>query len=57
MNNQILLSRGMVATMFAQFFSAFADNALLFAILALIKTLHYPQWSQSVLQMVFVMAF
>jgi len=57
MNNQILLSRGMVATMFAQFFSAFADNALLFAILALIKTLHYPQWSQSVLQMVFVVAF
>ncbi|WP_392564636.1 lysophospholipid transporter LplT [Orbus wheelerorum] len=57
MNNQTLLSRGMIATMFAQFFSACADNALLFAILALIKTLHYPEWSKPILQMVFVLAF
>lgn len=57
MNNQNLLNRGMVATMLAQFFSAFADNALLFAILALIKDLHYPDWSKPVLQMVFVIAF
>ncbi|WVD67370.1 lysophospholipid transporter LplT [Orbus sturtevantii] len=57
MNNQTLLSKGMLATMFAQFFSAFADNALLFAILALIKTLDYPQWSKPVLQIVFVVAF
>lgn len=57
MDNQTLLNRGMVATMLAQFFSAFADNALLFAILALIKNLHYPDWSKPVLQMVFVIAF
>ncbi|GAA5104143.1 lysophospholipid transporter LplT [Orbus sasakiae] len=57
MNNQKLLNRGMVATLLAQFFSAFGDNALLFAILALIKQLHYPDWSKPVLQMVFVVAF
>lgn len=52
-----LLNRGMLATLLAQFFSAFADNALLFAILALIKDLHYPDWSKPILQMVFVIAF
>lgn len=57
MNNSKLLNRGMIATMLAQFFSAFADNALLFAILALAKDLHYPDWSKPVLQMVFVVAF
>lgn len=57
MNHTSLLSRAMMSTMLAQFFSAFADNALLFAILALIKDLHYPDWSKPVLQMVFVVAF
>lgn len=52
-----LWSRGMGAVVIAQFFSAFGDNALLFATLALLKTLHYPQWSQPVLQMVFVGAY
>lgn len=54
MNHYSLLSKGMVATMLAQFFSAFADNAIFFAILAYIKNLHYPEWSQSALQICFV---
>lgn len=50
-------SRSMMAVMVAQFFSAFGDNALLFATLALMKTLHYPDWSQPILQMLFVGAY
>lgn len=52
-----LLSRSMNAVIVAQFFSAFGDNALLFATLALIKSLLYPEWSQPVLQMGFVAAY
>lgn len=36
---------------------AFGDNALLFATLALLKAQFYPDWSQPVLQMVFVGAY
>ena len=57
MSKQSLLSVGMAATMLAQFFSAFADNAIFFAILAFIKQLHYPEWSQSALQIGFVIPF
>lgn len=52
-----LMSRGMTAVMVAQFLSAFGDNALLFATLALIKQQLYPDWSQPVLQMAFVAAY
>lgn len=52
-----LLSRSMSAVIIAQFFSAFGDNALLFATLALIKQLVYPDWSQPFLQMGFVAAY
>lgn len=52
-----LWSRSMMAVMVAQFFSAFGDNALLFATLALMKTLQYPDWSQPILQMLFVGAY
>ncbi|ATZ12506.1 lysophospholipid transporter LplT [Erwinia amylovora] len=52
-----LLSRGMMAVIVAQFFSAFGDNALLFATLAVLKQLIYPDWSQPVLQMVFVATY
>ncbi|OAT30179.1 lysophospholipid transporter [Buttiauxella brennerae ATCC 51605] len=41
----------------AQFLSAFGDNALLFATLAVLKQQFYPDWSQPVLQMVFVGAY
>lgn len=52
-----LMSRGMLAVIVAQFFSAFGDNALLFATLAVLKNQHYPDWSQPVLQMVFVATY
>lgn len=52
-----LMSRGMLAVIVAQFFSAFGDNALLFATLAVLKNQHYPDWSQPVLQMVFVTTY
>lgn len=52
-----LLSRGMMAVIAAQFLSAFGDNALLFATLAVIKNQLYPDWSQPVLQMVFVATY
>ncbi|RRZ97089.1 lysophospholipid transporter LplT [Erwinia sp. 198] len=52
-----LLSRGMMAVIAAQFLSAFGDNALLFATLAVLKNEVYPDWSQPVLQMVFVATY
>jgi len=52
-----LMSRSMIAVIFAQFLSAFADNALLFVTLALIIQQKYPEWSQPVLQMGFVAAY
>ncbi|MDI7383589.1 lysophospholipid transporter LplT [Cronobacter dublinensis] len=56
-HNGSLFSRGMMAVIAAQFLSAFGDNALLFATLALLKQQLYPDWSQPVLQMVFVCAY
>ncbi|MFJ3458948.1 lysophospholipid transporter LplT [Scandinavium goeteborgense] len=55
--NTSLRSKGMMAVLCAQFLSAFGDNALLFAILALMKEQFYPDWSQPVLQMMFVGAY
>ena len=55
--NTSLLSKGMMAVIVAQFLSAFGDNALLFATLALMKQQFYPDWSQPILQMVFVGAY
>ncbi|MEQ0582764.1 lysophospholipid transporter LplT [Pantoea dispersa] len=52
-----LLSRSMLAVIVAQFFSAFGDNALLFATLALLKSQFYPDWSQPILQMLFVATY
>ncbi len=52
-----LFSRGMMAVIAAQFLSAFGDNALLFATLAVLKQQVYPDWSQPVLQMVFVATY
>ncbi|WP_455811158.1 lysophospholipid transporter LplT [Pseudomonas graminis] len=56
-SSQPLLSKGMMAVIVAQFFSAFGDNALLFATLAVMKSLVYPEWSQPVLQMMFVATY
>lgn len=41
----------------SQFFSAFADNALLFIMLAQLKAKLYPDWSQPILQVVFVFTY
>ncbi|EMF1512187.1 lysophospholipid transporter LplT [Salmonella enterica] len=55
--NTSIWSKGMLSVTVAQFLSAFGDNALLFATLALLKAQFYPDWSQPVLQMVFVGAY
>lgn len=52
-----LMSKGMMAVIAAQFLSAFGDNALLFATLAVLKQRVYPDWSQPILQMVFVATY
>ncbi|WP_287109817.1 lysophospholipid transporter LplT [Methylobacillus sp.] len=52
-----LLSRGMMAIMLAQFLSALADNALLFAAIALIKAGSAPTWQIPLLQEFFVIAY
>src|SRR5271154_4634293 len=52
-----LWSRGMFGTLGAQFLSAFGDNALLFAALALIRQESYPAWSGPLLQAFFVGAY
>ncbi len=55
--NTSIWSKGMLSVIVAQFLSVFGDNALLFATLALLKAQFYPDWSQPVLQMVFVGAY
>lgn len=52
-----LWSRGMVAVLIAQFVSAFADNALLFGALALLRAQSYPDWAAPVLQEFFSIAY
>jgi MFS transporter, LPLT family, lysophospholipid transporter len=47
----------MIATLGAQFLSALADNALLFAALALVRKLHYAPWSGPLIQEFFVGAY
>lgn len=52
-----LASRGMIAVLIAQFISALADNALLFAAIALLKSNSAPDWQIPMLQEFFVIAF
>ena len=52
-----LFSRGMLAVMVAQFISALADNALLFAAIALLKSQVAPAWQLPLLQEFFVLSF
>ncbi|MEO6118346.1 MAG: lysophospholipid transporter LplT [Methylotenera sp.] len=54
---QSLTSRGMIAVLIAQFLSALADNALLFAAIALLKLNLAPNWQIPMLQEFFVIAF
>jgi MFS transporter, LPLT family, lysophospholipid transporter len=55
--SQALWSRGLIAVLVAQFLSAMADNALLFAALALLRNQHYAPWTAPLLQEFFVGAF
>ena len=51
------MNHGFRTILSAQFLSALADNALLFAAIALLKNLHAPAWQIPVLQEFFVFAF
>jgi len=51
------MNRGFYCILTAQFFSALADNALLFAAIALLKNLNVSAWQVPVLQQGFVFAF
>src|SRR5215469_8749146 len=51
-----LWTGALIAVLIAQFISALADNALLFATLALLKQKSYPDWSVPLLQEFFVAA-
>lgn len=51
------MKRGFYIILAAQFFSALADNALLFAAIALLKQLQAPDWHTPVLQQAFVISY
>jgi MFS transporter, LPLT family, lysophospholipid transporter len=52
-----LWSRGLIATLCAQFLSALADNALIFAALALVHKQSYPDWTGPLLQEFFIVTY
>lgn len=51
------MNRGFYIILAAQFLSALADNALLFAAIALLKDLHAPGWQTPVLQQAFIVSY
>jgi MFS family permease len=51
------VNRGFYTILAAQFFSALADNALLFAAIALLKQVNAPSWHTPVLQQAFILSF
>jgi MFS family permease len=51
------MTRGFSTILAAQFFSALADNALLFAAIALLAQIRAPGWQTPVLQQFFVFAY
>jgi LPLT family lysophospholipid transporter-like MFS transporter len=51
------MNLGFYIILAAQFFSALADNALLFAAIALLKDMHAPAWHTPVLQEAFVVSY
>ncbi len=51
------MNLGFYIILAAQFLSALADNALLFAAIALLKDLHAPSWHTPVLQEAFVVSY
>lgn len=50
-------SRGFVPLLIAQFLSALADNALLFAAIALLAQINSPEWHQPLLLQFFVISY
>ncbi|HSS46532.1 MAG TPA: lysophospholipid transporter LplT [Burkholderiales bacterium] len=51
------MNRGFYTILAAQFFSALADNALLFAAIGLLMELQAPEWQTPVLQQFFVFSY
>jgi MFS family permease len=51
------MNRGFYIILAAQFFSALADNALLFAAIALLRDLSSPAWHTPVLQQSFIVSY
>lgn len=51
------MNPGFYIILAAQFFSALADNALLFAAIALLQSLHAPDWHTPVLQEAFIFSY
>lgn len=51
------MNRGFYIILAAQFFSALADNALLFAAIALLHEVHAPAWHTPILQAAFVFSY
>ena len=51
------MNRGFYTILAAQFFSALADNALLFAAIALLQSMHAPSWYTPVLQEAFIFSY
>ena len=51
------MNLGFYIILAAQFFSALADNALLFAAIALLQSLHAPSWYTPVLQEAFIFSY
>ena len=51
------MNLGFYIILAAQFFSALADNALLFAAIALLQSMHAPSWHTPVLQEAFIFSY
>jgi LPLT family lysophospholipid transporter-like MFS transporter len=51
------MNRGFYTIMAAQFFSSLADNALLIAAIALLASMHAPEWMTPLLKLFFVLSY
>src|SRR5690349_20438670 len=51
------MNRGFYTLLAAQFLSALADNALLFAAIALLQKMHAPDWHEPLLLQFFVISY
>ncbi len=51
------MAKGFYTLLIAQFLSAIADNALLFAAIALLSTLHAPHWHEPLLREFFIISY